>query len=568
MQAKLRFSLVDQDILVNIEKIRVVFLYKQTYLTLTGGTSMNEFQQKLIDSIAQYAPIWVVGGAVRDKLMGLESRDIDLVTYMKPEYVEHILKEKGFNPKQIGMRFKTLSVFQDGERIDLVSTVNLSADAQHRDFTMNAIYMNPYTEELYDPWEGSKDLQEKRLKTCGDPQSRFKEDPVRILRMVKFAVKHQMNIDEEAWNEAREQVHLLAGVSRERVTAELAQIFVLEDAEKAIVMLKQLGYWNVFIPELARLKGIVQNQYHSLDVWDHTMAVFRNTPIDLFLRIAALFHDIGKWEVASRECHLGGRLELDSNKYLIGNFQIIGTRGPRELEYKLKPYVGKDIKILGARLDQFPDVVQLKRVLIGEQIIRGITVVENGKRHFLNHEKASARMLEDILKRYTFAMFFDGGGQRREKDLLKLVENHMRATLVFMSEFRGEPSRRSFRDRAAELVWDLCWDGRDYELQNIHDFVVLWKADFEAGKVHTDEQNQLFEKILKELISIALWQKENLPNIEWKPFMEFISSHNLTGPSLGRFKEFIRAKAMKEMVAVLEPIFMQKAYAEYRKEKH
>jgi tRNA nucleotidyltransferase/poly(A) polymerase len=68
---------------------------------------MNDFQQKVIDTIAQYAPIWVVGGAVRDKLLGLEYKDIDLVTYMKPEYVEYILKQNGFQPQQIGMRFKT-----------------------------------------------------------------------------------------------------------------------------------------------------------------------------------------------------------------------------------------------------------------------------------------------------------------------------------------------------------------------------------------------------------------------------------------------------------------------------
>jgi len=526
---------------------------------------MNDFQRRIIDIIAEYAPIWVVGGGVRDKLLGLDAKDIDLVTYMKPEYINHILRQNGLHPQQIGMRFQTFSLFAEGSRVDIVSTDDLSKDAQHRDFTVNAIYMNPYTEELYDPWEGSKDLSQKILKTCGDPASRFREDPVRILRMIKFAVRHGMDIDEATWNEAKDQVALLVSASRERVTAELAEILVLEEAEKAVRMLEQVGYWDVFVPELARLKGIVQNQYHSLDVWEHTMAVFRNTPQDLFIRLAALFHDVGKWEVASRECYLAGKLEYENNKYWIKDYQIIGTRGGRELEYKLKPYIGKNVKILGTNLDEFPEIVQFKRVLIGEQMARGLTPVENGKRHFLNHEKASARILADILQRYTFAMYFHGAGQKREKDLLKLVENHMRATLVFMSEFRGEASRKSFRDRAAELVWDICWDGRDFALQNIHDFVVLWKADFEAGKVHSDEQNAIFEKIFKELITIALWQNENINRIDWAPFMDYADQQDLTGPSLGRFKDFVRGKMMKEMETQLNRVFLQKAYAEYTK---
>ncbi|RNC29639.1 MAG: Poly(A) polymerase I [Candidatus Dichloromethanomonas elyunquensis] len=524
---------------------------------------MNDFQQKIIDIIAKYSPVWLVGGAVRDKLLGLESKDIDLVTYMKPENIDYILRENGFHPQQIGMRFKTLSLFEDGKRIDIVSTEDLGKDASQRDFTINAIYVDPLTEKFYDPWEGSKHLKERRLQTCGNAQDRFREDPVRILRMIKFAVKLNMEIEEKTWEEAKNQVTLLENISKERVSSELAQILVLENAEKAVRLLGEVAYWDVFVPELARLKGIVQNQYHSLDVWEHTLAVFRGTPQDLFLRLAGLFHDVGKWEVASRECYLAGRLVFKNMQYRIEDYQIIGTRGKRELESKLKPLAGKHIKILGANLDQFPETVQFKRILIGENADRGLTFVENGKRHFLNHEKASARILEDILKRYTFSMFFKGAGQKRERSLLKLVENHMQATLTFMPEFRDEPSKRSFRHRAAELVWNISWDGRDFELQNIYDFLVLWKADFDAGKVHSEEQNSLLEKIFKEVITIALWQNENLPKIEWGLCLSFASAEGLSGQSFGKFKDFIRTKLMKEMTVGLSEVFLKKAFAEF-----
>jgi poly(A) polymerase len=526
---------------------------------------MNDFQQKLIDVLAEHSQVWIVGGAVRDKLLGRDYQDIDLASSMQLEKTEIILRENGYKPKKLGRNFDTLSLFEKNSRVDVVRVDDLKQDALRRDFTINAIYMNPYSDETFDPLAGKKDLIDRILKCCGSPEDRFREDPIRILRMIKFAVEYDMEIEKETWDEAKDLVAFLVTVSKERVTSELVEIFLLEQAEEAIRLLEKIGYWDVFVPELARLKGIVQNQYHSLDVWEHTMAVFRNTPQDLFLRLAGLFHDIGKWEVASRECYLGGKLEYSNNKYWIGNYKIIGTRGSKQLDYQLKPLVGKEVKILGARLDEYPEIVQFKRILRAEQVSRGLTYVENGKRHFLNHEKASSRILAEILQRYSFTMFFEGAGQKREQELLKLVENHMRATLTFMPEFRGEESRRSFKDRAAELVWDICWDGRNFELQNIHDFVVLWKADFMAGKVYSESKKTLFEQIFQELITIALWQQENLPKIDWQIFREYVVTQGITGQSLGRFKDLVRAKAMKERQQELNQLFLKKAYAEFNR---
>lgn len=526
---------------------------------------MKEFQQKIIDTLAQHSRVWMVGGAVRDKLLEIDCHDLDLVISMSPEKAKEILRQEGFEPLQLGKKFKTLSIFEDNSRVDLVQAADLRTDAIRRDFTINAIYLDAKSNEIFDPFNGQDDLEAKILKSCGNPEDRFREDPVRILRMVKFAIRYQLIIDEETWNEAKDLIALLVSVSRERVTSELVEILLLKDAEKAVRMLEEIGYWDVFVPELARLKGIVQNQYHSLDVWEHTMAVFRGTPQDLFLRLAGLFHDIGKWDVASRECYLAGRLEHDDTGYKIEGYKIIGTRGAKELNYKLKPLVGKEVNILGARLDQYPETVQFKRILGGEQVSRGISYLENGKRHFLSHEKASARLLQDILKRYSFAMFFEGAGHKREKELLKLVENHMRATLTFMTEFRGGQSKVSFKEKAAGLVWETCWNGRSFELQSIYDFVVLWKADFMAGKVHDEYQLELFDKIYAELISIALWQKENLPKIDWKVFGKYAFEQGLTGENLGRFKDFVRFKAMKEREPQLTPLFLKKAYAGFNR---
>jgi len=532
-------------------------------LLVFWGDSMNEFQQKVIDVLAEHSPVWIVGGAVRDIILDAEAKDLDLVTSLESEELENILLEKGFNPRRIGAKFNTVSVFQDDNRIDIVQAEDLRQDALKRDFTINAMYLNPFTNQIFDPLHGSDDLEQKVLKTCNNPLITFREDPVRILRMVKFAVQYEMEIERSTWEEAKALIALLVSAPKERVTAELAEILLLAQAEKAVRLLDELNYWEVFIPELARLKGLIQNQYHSLDVWEHTLAVFRNTPEDLFLRLAALFHDIGKWEVASHECYVTGKLGYDNDSYYIEGYKIISTRGDMELANKFRNLVGKEIKILGARLDHYPTIVQFKRLLVGESGTKGLTMVENGKRHFLNHEKASSELLKEILQRYSFSMFFKGEGRKREEELLYIVKKHMSATLVFMPELRGEKSRRSFRERAAELVWEICWDGRVYKLQMINDFLLLWKADYEAGKAHTEQQNIVFEQIFKEMIKIALWQSENIENITWDNFREFAASINLTGPKLGEFKNYVRKKALIAGQTDLDDIFLRKVYKEY-----
>ena len=160
-------------------------------------------------------------------------------------------------------------------------------------------------------------------------------------------------------------------------------------------------------------------------------------------------------------------------------------------------------------------------------------------------------------------MFFEGVGQKREKDLLKLVDNHMRATLTFMPELRGEASKQSFRDRAAELTWHLCWDGRDFSLQNIHDFVLLWKADYQAKKNHSDEENLNFDKIIKKLIVVGLWQNENIDKINWNVFYKYALAKGLKEQQLGSFKNIVRTKAMVGMEIKLDEVFLTKAFRSF-----
>jgi poly(A) polymerase len=231
-----------------------------------------------------------------------------VVTKLESKTMERILEEPGYKVHRIGAEFETLSVFADSKRMDIISINDLETDAQRRDFSINCIYKDIVTKEIYDPFHGLDDLMNRNIKACGAPEDRFREDPVRILRMIRFAVKYNLAIEEKTWKSACDLLGLLKRTALERITAELVRILISTLVVEGIRLLDKLGYWDMFVPELARLKGLVQNEYHSLDAWEHTLAVLQATPNDLFLRLAALFHDLGKWEMASRECYLRGTL--------------------------------------------------------------------------------------------------------------------------------------------------------------------------------------------------------------------------------------------------------------------
>ena len=269
---------------------------------------MQSFQQEVIQQVAQISPLYLVGGVIRDTLLKRPTKDVDVVIELPLEELEKNLRDWGYHPLRLGAKHPTISVIEAGERIDFNPfDGDIEIDALRLDFTINAIYQDVRSGEFIDPLGGIKDLEFKLLKACGDPDARFREDPIRILRLVRFGVKYGFEIEEETLIAAKNQVGGLAGTAVERISEELGRILTLEDPETGIRLLDEIGYWQAFLPELARLKGLVQNQYHAKDAWEHTLHVVRNTPARLILRLAGLFHDLGKWETASRECYAWGK---------------------------------------------------------------------------------------------------------------------------------------------------------------------------------------------------------------------------------------------------------------------
>lgn len=518
---------------------------------------MTPSQKELLTKLSKVTHAYLVGGAVRDQLLGFTAKDIDVVTELDLEKLQQTLEGWGYHPLRIGAQFLTLSLFLGSERIDFTPlTQNLKADALRRDFTINAIYQDIQSGEYLDPLGGQKDLQEKRLCACGDPLERIREDPIRILRMVRFKVKYQLELEEETKKAAGVLMDRLTGVASERITEELGRIMVLNPVEEALRLLDEIGYWQVYIPELARLKGLVQNKYHAKDAWEHTLYVVKNTPPQIFLRLAGLFHDIGKWETASRECYVWGKLEGSEKEFYINEFEIAGKQ--------LQRYRGQYVEVHGARLDFYPRKIQVKHIrkVTGRKI--GFEWVVDGKRHFLGHERESARLVRQILPRFRFSMIL-GSDPFGEKELLWVIENHMSGTLAFMSELRGEGNPAYVQDKVRRFAWEKGWNGREYRKERVLNLLDLWRADFFGGKQREPQDEEIFNKLQAKIRVTAEDLEQRKRGLDWTQLESFMRGKQLTGREIGEFKETVLTAVMlNERYQPDNLDFLEKEYRKFK----
>ncbi|HVL39597.1 MAG TPA: HD domain-containing protein, partial [Fimbriimonadaceae bacterium] len=259
--------------------------------------------------------LWLVGGAVRDRLLGMgESSDFDLVLESSALDLARFLRSRRVSSIEpvLYPRFGTAMVLVAGVNIELVTArresyaeesrkpqvqpATLEEDALRRDFTVNTLLLNLHTKEIRDPLgSGLPDLRDRLLRTPLKPGATFHDDPLRMLRAVRF--KWQLgfvaadNLEDAIVSEA----HRLAIISSERVRDELVKMLLLPDADRALDDLRRLGLLEHFAPELLTMVGVEQGSFHHLDVWDHSLLVVRNVGSgDLVLSLAALLHDVAK----------------------------------------------------------------------------------------------------------------------------------------------------------------------------------------------------------------------------------------------------------------------------------
>jgi poly(A) polymerase len=258
--------------------------------------------------------LYLVGGAVRDLLLGTKDESIDeldFATSASPEKTLEIIRPLATQVWTVGIKFGTVGAKVGGKRLEVttfraerydsksrkphVSYVpDLQADLARRDFTINSMALDPLTLALIDPFGGVADLAARVLRTPGDPRSSFTDDPLRMMRAARFVAALELSVAEEVEVAATELAPLLSKVSRERVRDELNRLLCLEDPTKGLEFLLRTRLFDQFMPEVPAL-ALEQDPVHRhKDVLAHTLAVVRQVPPDLALRMAALLHDIGK----------------------------------------------------------------------------------------------------------------------------------------------------------------------------------------------------------------------------------------------------------------------------------
>jgi poly(A) polymerase len=282
--------------------------------------ALNAVRNALIGSKYEQ-DVYLVGGAVRDMQMGLPVKDLDLV--VDNHGLEGGIECATFLAKALGVyrpdsnpvifpRFGTAKLtlksgfdvefvaprkekYDANSRKPVVSAGTLEDDAFRRDFTINSLFMRLSNSELRDlTGRGLADLKRKTIQTTSDATYIFSEDPLRMLRAVRFAIKYDFELPLALIKAIKVNARRLQTISKERIQDELNKILVLKKPSRAIRLFKITGLLKEFMPELQSLSGVTQNAYHKHDAFDHTLDVLDNAPPDLTVRLAALFHDIGK----------------------------------------------------------------------------------------------------------------------------------------------------------------------------------------------------------------------------------------------------------------------------------
>lgn len=250
-----------------------------------------------------------VGGCVRDKLLDRENYDVDMTTSARPAQIKEVFKD--FKTIDIGEKFGTIKVLNEGQEYEITTmrkesgysdkrhpekiafTKDIYQDLKRRDFTINA--MAERNGVIVDPYNGKTDLDKKIIRAVGDPNERIKEDMLRSLRAVRFAVTLGFDIEENLISAIRENKDSIKDISKERIQVEVNKIILSDNPKRGIKLLDQVGLLAYIFPEIHRAKGFDQHStYHAEDVYDHTLSVLEKTPPILEVRMAALYHDVGK----------------------------------------------------------------------------------------------------------------------------------------------------------------------------------------------------------------------------------------------------------------------------------
>jgi tRNA nucleotidyltransferase (CCA-adding enzyme) len=300
---------------------------------------------------------YLVGGCVRDMLMGKIPKDWDITTSATPEQITETfsmyrtLYENNFGTvtvlnklvthetvsretyEQVQITtFRSEGGYSDNRRPETVTyETNIEKDLERRDFTMNAIAFDPYKGQYIDPFKGQIDIKDKVIRSVLYPDVRFKEDTLRILRAIRFSTTLGFAVAKETFDALVANAPLIQNISYERIRDEFVKIISSNSPATGVDLLERAGVLSFIIPELREGIGCEQKGEHIYDVYNHLLHALQHAAekgFSLEVRLAALFHDIGK--PATR------RYDRNKDKYTFFGHEVVGARMAKKILERLK----------------------------------------------------------------------------------------------------------------------------------------------------------------------------------------------------------------------------------------
>ena len=271
--------------------------------------SINNFSKieiEILNKLNKYGKGYIVGGAIRDILLGLKPKDVDFATNLPYETLKTLFSE--YTPKETGKSFGVLririndidyeiakfreDIYGKEEKVTFVDEIK--NDLVRRDFTINAMAYNE-TEGIIDLYNGQKDIENKVINFVRNAEERIIEDPLRTLRAFRFMSKLNFSLSKNTIEAIKNQKSLLKNIPEERITIEFSKLLLGENIKNTLTLMKDTGVLELIISEFKATYDFNQyNPHHNLDLFNHIINVVSRVPADLELRYSALLHDIAK----------------------------------------------------------------------------------------------------------------------------------------------------------------------------------------------------------------------------------------------------------------------------------
>ena len=294
--------------------------------------------------------IYLVGGAVRDAILGIETKDFDFTTNASSEDSIKMLNKNDYKTTEIGRAFGTIETTvgdysihittyredkynKDSRKPEIKTSGELETDLSRRDFTVNAIAYDINNNEIIDPYGGLKDLSEGLIRTPDTADISFSDDPLRMLRACRFVSTHGFTPNNELFKAISKNVERIEIVSTERRRDEFTKLLTGKDPSLGLKAFVESGLSELIMPELNELKIEVDPKHHHKDVYEHTMVVLDRVSPTLVSRMSALLHDIGKPKTKG----------IENGKVHFRHHEVVGAKMSKKILKRLK-YDNETIK--------------------------------------------------------------------------------------------------------------------------------------------------------------------------------------------------------------------------------